>query len=577
VSGHFKELGLSEPTTRILDLSDYWRMIRVRKWTVLICAVAVAALLSAYVLVKPATYTAQVTVQVNPLINFVSTSVSGSTANQLAPVMTNEVAVVKSLTLASTVQVALNLSQTPQQLAKQVTATPGRDGDVMVISVTAKNPEAAAAIANAYQRAYFDQRQALVQNGADPALKLYQSTLASQQKALAIAITNLTHTADQSKQFIYHSEILQLQSAIADTQAKLLTLNSTVNSAVPATLLQEATAPAAPDGPNLPLAIAIGLFLGAIIGSGLAIALGLRANRVGGRDELAIHLSAPVMAMIPKVEGWDKADKAQLVTRDDPGAPASEAYRTLATNIRFFRSQQPLRVLVVTSALPSEGKSATAANLAVVLAETGLRTVLVDADLRRPRASRFVKVADHAGLHEALEGTRDLVDVIQATEIENLWIVGAGAVPRDPVSLLAGPNAANVFDGLRRVADIVVCDAPPVLPVADASVLAEICDAVLFVHDPAISNRTTLEDAVKQLRTAGGAIIGGVYNNISAAQRSYLGYASYDSYYGQERKRHKQPAAEPTVEVPVAAGKASASTNGLTAQESSPKPTVGME
>jgi capsular exopolysaccharide synthesis family protein len=564
---------LSEPTTRILDLSDYWRMVRVRKWTVLICAVAMAGLLSVYVLIKPSEYTSQVTVQVNPLVSLVSTTLPGGTSTQLAPNMVNEVAVVKSLTLASTVQQALNLTQTPQQLVKQVAATPGRDSDVMVISATAKNPAAAAAIASAYQKAYFDQRQALVLAGATPTLKLYQGTLASQQKDLKAATAELLNTLDPNRQFILHQQILADEAAIADTKTKLLTLTGTVNSAVPATLLQSATAPSSPNGPALPLAIAIGLVLGAIIGAGLAIALGLRANRVGGRDELAVHLSAPVMAMIPKVEGWDKTDKAQLVTRDDPGAPASEAYRTLATNIRFFRSQQPLRVLVVTSALPSEGKSATAANLAVILAETGLRTVLVDADLRRPRASRFVKVADHAGLHEALEGTRDLVDVIQATEIENLWIVGAGTVPRDPVSLLAGPNSANVFDGLRRVADIVVCDAPPVLPVADASVLAEISDAVLFVHDPAISNRTSLEDAVKQLRTAGGAIIGGVYNNVSAAQRSYLGYASYDSYYGQERKHHKGLDADVPAE-PVNAG---ASANGRKAKEPSSKPTVGMD
>ena len=567
---------MSEPTTRILDLSDYWRMVRVRKWTVLICAVAVAAILSIYVLVKPAEYTSHVTVQVNPLVNFVANPVSGSTATQLAPNMVNEVAVVKSLNLATTVQEALNLTQTPQQLARQVSATPGRDSDVMVISATAKNPLAAAAIANAYQNAYFDERQALVAAAADPSINRYTSTLAADKKALTQAQNNLLGTVDKNKQFIYHTQILSLEAAIADTSDKLDTLNASVAAAAPATLLQSANAPSSPNGPDIPIAIAIGLVLGAIIGAGLAIALGLRANRVGGRDELAIHLSAPVMAMIPKVDGWEKAEKAQLVTRDDPGAPASEAYRTLATNIRFFRSQQPLRVLVVTSALPSEGKSATAANLAVILAETGLRTVLVDADLRRPRASRFVKVADHAGLHEALEGTRDLVDVIQATEIENLWIVGAGTVPRDPVSLLAGPNAANVFDGLRRVADIVVCDAPPVLPVADASVLAEISDAVLFVHDPSISNRTTLEDAVKQLRTAGGAIIGGVYNNVSAAQRNYLGYASYDSYYGQDRKHHKALEADVPADEPVNAN-AGASTNGRKVKEPSSRPPVGMD
>ena len=241
------------------------------------------------------------------------------------------------------------------------------------------------------------------------------------------------------------------------------------------------------------------------------------------------------MAVIPRVEGWDRAETAELVTREEPGAPASEAYRTLATNIRFLRSQQPLRILVVTSAMPGEGKSATAANLAVVLAETGLRTVLVDADLRRPRASRFIGVNDRAGLREALDGTRGPRGRDPGDRHGEPVDRGRGRILQDPVSLLAGPNADAVFDGLRRVADIVVCDAPPTLPVADASVLAEESDAVLFVHDPSISNRTALEDAVRQLKTAGGTIIGGVYNNISAAQRNYLGYASYDEYYGPDR------------------------------------------
>jgi len=143
----------------------------------------------------------------------------------------------------------------------------------------------------------------------------------------------------------------------------------------------------------------------------------LRRKRIldVGVSCVGLVVTAPVMAVIPRVDGWGRSETAELVTREEPGAPASEAYRTLATNVRFLRSQQPLRILVVTSAMPAEGKSATAANLAVILAETGLRTVLVDADLRRPRASRFIGVPEHAGLREALDGTRDLVDVIQAT------------------------------------------------------------------------------------------------------------------------------------------------------------------
>jgi capsular exopolysaccharide synthesis family protein len=556
---------LSEPTTRILDLSDYWHMVRVRKWTVLTCAVLVATLAAGYVLLKPAQYRATATVQVNSIINPVTSNASGGTQNAAAPNMATEAQAVKSIGVADAVKASLpNLTLTPQQLSKRVTVGTVRDSTVMTIGYTAASPTQAAAVAEAFARAYLAQRGATVQRYISAAVVSLESEVKSYQKSLSDQQHLLNNTPNTTAQVPIRANINTLVKEIAAFKTQIADLTSTAAVATISvgSIVQDAVAPSAPIGPNLPLAIAIGLVLGAILGAGLTIVLGLRANRVGGRDELAIHLSAPVMAVIPKVEGWDKAEYAELVTREDPAAPASEAYRTLATNIRFYRSQQPLRVMVVTSALPSEGKSATAANLAVVLAETGLRTVLVDADLRRPRASRFIGVADHTGLHEALTGSRDLVDVIQATDIENLWIVGSGSVPRDPVSLLAGPNAASVFDSLRRVADVVICDAPPILPVADASVLAEASDAVLFVHDPAISNRTSLEDSVKQLRTAGGAIIGGVYNNISAAQRTYLGYASYDAYYGQDRKSRRAGRSLEAAAIDVSLASANGSGNG---------------
>ena len=198
---------------------------------------------------------------------------------------------------------------------------------------------------------------------------------------------------------------------------------------------------------------------------------------------------------------------------------------------------------MVTSALPGEGKSATTANLATVLAETGIRTLLVDADLRRPRAERFLDVANGPGLREALEGKAELKDVVVSTDVPNLSIIRSGQIPHDPVALLAGVHADAVFHDMRRLGDIVVCDAPPTLPVADASILAEVADVVIFVHDPAISSRTALEDAVRQLRTAGGEIAGGVYNNITSLQRTTLGYATYDQYYGPDERSRAATAA----------------------------------
>jgi receptor protein-tyrosine kinase len=173
----------------------------------------------------------------------------------------------------------------------------------------------------------------------------------------------------------------------------------------------------------------------------------------------------------------------------------------------------------------------------MVLAQSGLRTILVDADLRRPRAGKFLDVPPGPGFREALEGWRELVDVIQVSEVPGLAVLRSGDTPADPASLLSGTDVDRVFAELRKAADFIVCDAPPVLPVADASILAAKADGVLFVHDPSISPKTALAEAVRQLRTSGGVVIGGVHNNVTKAQRTYLGYARYETYYGSRAER----------------------------------------
>jgi capsular exopolysaccharide synthesis family protein len=520
-------------TSRVLDLRDYWQMIRTRLWTVLAMATIVAAIAGAYVALRPPTYYSQTKLIVEPLVN---PAVTGTIGNPsfLQPDMVIESEIVKSIEIARAVRTSLQLTASPEELAKTVKVEPLRDAAVMYIGYLASEPETAATIANEFAEQYLANRKEKIDAQVEAAI----APLQTQADQLAVDAGTIEGEIEASDDPI---EIGQLRASLEGINSQIVGIGDQISqirgnatSSTGGSIVQFAVAPSQPSGPSLVLAAILGFIIGTILGAGLAIVLGLRANRVGGRDELAEYIGAPVMGVIPTVEDWSSRDKAALVTRDHPGGPAAEAYRTLATNIRFLRSQRAVGVVVVTSALPGEGKSATTANLAVVLAETGVRTLLVDADLRRPRAERFLGVPNGAGLREALEGERTLDDVVLATEVPNLSIIRSGAMPDDPVSMLAGSNAGSVFHDMRRLGEIVICDAPPTLPVADASILAEVADVVLFVHDPAISSRTALEDAVRQLRTAGAEIAGGVYNNITSLQRTTLGYASYDRYYGPD-------------------------------------------
>lgn len=527
-----RSTSLSE-TIRILDLRDYWQMIRTRMWTVVAMATIVAAIAGAYVALRPPTYFSQAKVIVDPLVN---PAISGTSGNSTAfqPDMLLEAEVVRSIEIATAVKDSLGLATPAEQLAKKVNVEPSRDTSSMQIGYLASQRDTAATIANSFAEEYLAARKEKIDSlvaGAIEPLNTRIEELGADAGQLQADIESSSSPSEIGEK---KADLEGIQAQIAGLNEQIAEILGIASTSQGGSIVQFAVAPANPSGPSLALASILGFIVGALIGSALAIVLGLRANRVGGRDELAHYIGAPVMGVIPSVEEWSSREKAELVARDQPGGPAAEAYRTLATNIRFLRSQRAVGVVVVTSALPGEGKSATTANLAMVLAETGVRTLLVDADLRRPRAERFLGVPYGPGLREALEGSTSLDDVVLSTDVSNLSIIRSGSMPQDPVSLLAGPFADTVFHDMRRLGDIVICDAPPTLPVADASILAEAADVVLFVHDPAISSRTALEDAVRQLRTAGAEIAGGVYNNITSMQRSSLGYASYDQYYGPD-------------------------------------------
>jgi capsular exopolysaccharide synthesis family protein len=286
-------------------------------------------------------------------------------------------------------------------------------------------------------------------------------------------------------------------------------------------VVQPASVPASPTGPGVVPISLIGLLLGLIVGAAVAVIRGLLSDQIRDQDELSAYLGAPVIGRIPAVPTWHSRGTEQLITAVAPWSPAAEAYRTLATNIRFRGAADRLHLLVVTSALMEEGKSATATNLAVVLAEIGIQTLLVDADLRRSRAGRFLGIESGPGLQEALEGWADVTDLIVSTSVPRLAFLRSGETPVDPVALLSAERADRVFERIASLADLVICDAPPVLPVADSSLLAKRADAVLFVNDPAISSRGALKDAVQQLRTVGTPILGGVYNNITPSRDRY--------------------------------------------------------
>ncbi|MGH2540436.1 MAG: polysaccharide biosynthesis tyrosine autokinase [Actinomycetota bacterium] len=527
--------------TRFLDLSDYWHMVRRRLWLPIVFAVIVAGLAAAFIVTKTPTYLARAKVQVLPIVNplISSTALSGPSVEVD---MATEAEIVSSGDVAELVRKGVPTQTPAQQLLKGLRVEVIGDSKVMYIGYEDPDKDAAQTLANAFAVAYLENRIAADKDALDDKITLVNGRLAEKQALLEAADTDDLRT-------LYHDDISELEDQRTDVENVRDGLQG-------GQLYSEAILPTTPTGIGLVPVIVLGSVLGALLGSGIAIGMGLLDDRVSDRHELSEQIDSPVLGVIPAIDGWNNRAEAELAMAAEPGGAGAEAYRTLATNVRFLRSQHLLDVVVVTSALPGEGKSATAANLAWALAETGLRVVLVDADLRRPRASEFFGVPEVAGLREALEGT-SVRELLTDTDLEGLSLLASGATPHDPVALLA--QADSVFAELRAVADVVIADSPPVLPVADASILAELGDGVILVHDPSISSKTALEEAVGQLQTAGGSIIGGAYNNISFSQRMGMGFSSYDTYYGSEdraeapRRPPRRGEARPPMAAPVPA------------------------
>ncbi len=213
-----------------------------------------------------------------------------------------------------------------------------------------------------------------------------------------------------------------------------------------------------------------------------------------------------------------------LVTITDPRSPVSEAYRSLRANLSFYSLDKPLRTLMVTSPAAGEGKSTTIANLAVTMAQSGRRTIVVDTDLRRPALHELFGGQMSPGLTDAMMAAAGELP-LQKTAVENLWLLSSGPKPPNPADMLGAERMAQIIDQLTEQADIVLFDAPPVMAAADAAILGAKADGVLLVIQAGKTRRDHSERAREILEKAKARIVGATLTN--APKDGALG-----EYYG---------------------------------------------
>ncbi|MBP7868642.1 MAG: CpsD/CapB family tyrosine-protein kinase [Firmicutes bacterium] len=226
----------------------------------------------------------------------------------------------------------------------------------------------------------------------------------------------------------------------------------------------------------------------------------------------------------------DRDPRQALVTIYNPRSAASEAYRMLRTNIHFSSGGDSLNVLVVTSTFPGEGKSLTAANLAITFAQAGESVVLVDADMRRSSQHEKFELPESPGLSEAII-SGNIEASLRDGPVEGLKLMAAGLTPPNPSELLHSRRMDNLLDDLKARSHLIIVDAPPVLAVTDASVLASKADGVIIVMNMTMSDKNACKRAVDSLKAVNARVLGTVITGMEHDRKRY-GYRDYyDGYY----------------------------------------------
>ena len=318
---------------------------------------------------------------------------------------------------------------------------------------------------------------------------------------------------------------------LIDVVQQIETTNAAAGSPVRLTVVQEAEIPAAPTSPKKALSVALGLLLGLAIGVTIALVRAALDTKIRNEKDLARITDLPVLGGIV----FDpRAKERPLIVHEDSHSPRAESFRTLRTNLQFLDAGRSERGFVVTSAVPGEGKSTTTANLAIALSQAGAKVLLVGADLRKPKMAAYMGIEGGVGLTDVLIGRVPLPDAVQRWGRTDLYLLPSGQIPPNPSELLGSALMDDLIRTLHEQYDVVLYDAPPLLPVTDAAVLARLVGGCLVLIAAGRTASGELDGALAALENVGAPVSGLVLTMLPTKGPDAYGYGRYGHAYQQD-------------------------------------------
>ncbi len=444
----------------------------------------------------------------------------------------------------------LRLDTTPERLLEHVRAEAPLESTLLTITVDALSGEEAARIANAFAA----RMVRLEVTAGDDALAKLRAFIDGDLDAVRAQITSTQLRIDELDAIVaptaaQTAELIALEGQIAtlrSTFATLVQLSTTGGSANQLSIADPATVPPEPVSPRVLVNVVLGALLGAVLGIGFAYARQRLDDTVRSPEELEHATNTPVLGTIVRMPGDAKRPLMyRLATLLYPRSPAAEGFRHLRTGIEFASNDTGLKLLLVTSAMPGDGKTTCAANLAVAFAQAGHSVCLVDADLRKPALHEVFGLPNLTGLSDLLRGDESTFEAAtHPTEVTGLRILTSGLVPPNPAELVASPRMRAVLASITGEVDLVILDSPPLQAVTDAAILASLAGGTILVAAAGKTRRALIVRARDTLARVGANVLGTALNGIDERDGKDAAFG-YFSYYGAPDTREAPTAARP--------------------------------
>lgn len=518
-----------------MDLGQYIKRV-LKWWWLFVLSTGLAAVASYYAsLQQPRIYQAtttlivgQITQQANP------TSQDFYTIERLAE------SYAQMATRQPILQAALDnlgVKMSWQELKWRVNAYPVPQTQLLGITVEDTSPERAVAIADEVARELIWQSPTSPQNQKRAERSEFvQSQLDSLEERIGRATLHLQEIEAELDVALSARQIQDLETEkssldqlIFDWQANYAELFSFLqgsDSPNYLSIIEPAQTPTKPIKPRIEINVVLAAIMGFMLAFGAALLLEYIDNTIKSTDDLNF-LNITALGSVANIKGKETKDK--IAFTHTPFSPIAEAYRLIRINIQFMALDKPAKLIMVTSANQGEGKSTTAANLAIIMSKADQRTIIVDADMRRPTMHKIFQLPNSEGLSDLIRlPNLEIEDQLKSTEFENLKVITSGPLPPNPAEMLGSKRMTKLLERLDKLADVIVFDCPPVLVVTDASVLSNKIDGVVLVTRAKQTRRDTIKQATGRLQQVGATILGAVLNGGSGKGDNY-----YHSYYTQ--------------------------------------------